>query len=72
MRFWWGAICFLGNLSVVRGTVVGLCCELVDGFGFDGLEEGVWFLVDFFAVEGDVVVEVVIDLYASHAADNNF
>lgn len=72
MRFWWGAICFLGYLGVVRGTVFGLWCELVDRFGFDGLEEGVWFLVDFFAVEGDVVVEVVIDLYASHAADNNF
>jgi hypothetical protein len=57
---------------VRRGTAVWLSCELVDGFGFDGLDDGVWVLVDFFAVEGDVVVEVVIDLYASHSFDNNF
>lgn len=55
-----------------RGTVIWLCCELVDGFGFDVLYEGMWLLVDFFAVEGDVVVEIVIDLYASHSSDNNF
>ena len=51
------------------GVVIGL---MVDGFRFDGLDDGMGFLCDFFAVEGDVVVEVVIDLYASHSSDNNF
>lgn len=30
-----------------------------------------WLLVDLLAVEGYMVVEVVIDLYASHSSDNN-
>jgi len=29
-------------------------------------------LIEFFAVEGDMVVEVVIYLDASHTSDNNF
>ena len=48
------------------GTSVGLVEKVTDGFGSNGLYEGLCFLIDFFAVEGDVVIEVVIDLDSSH------
>lgn len=40
-----------------------------------GLSEGLWFLCDFLAVEGDMVIKVIVDLDAPHAVIwyvNNF
>lgn len=40
-----------------------------------GLCEGLWFLSDFFAIEGDVIIKVVVDLDTPHAVIwyvNNF
>ena len=42
------------------------------GFGLCGLQNGLRVLIEFFAIQSDMVVKVVIDLYASHGPDNNF
>lgn len=47
---------------------------VVEGLGFRVFERMCWlFMMWFFAVESDVVVKIVIDLYSSHGfIDNNF
>lgn len=70
-HFWKAEICSTKHLNLIIHTGVGLMYKFY-GFWLGGLDEGVRVLVEFFAVESDVVVEVVIDLDASHRSDNNF
>lgn len=47
-------------------TGVGFLEVRIEMFGLGMLGDGLWLLAYLFAVEGDVVIKVVIDLDSSH------